>query len=123
MNTFGKPRFSLGQVVISPRALKALRESGQTPEPFLARHAHADWGEVRDETKELNAESLLDGHQILSIYTTLNGEEVVVLTDAIDSDGRRPTTKLLLDEEYGRRTSINWTPLIPMFPTASSWRT
>lgn len=42
----GQPRFSLGQVVATPGALRAFAESGESPQAFLDRHASGDWGEL-----------------------------------------------------------------------------
>ena len=51
-----KPKFPLGQVVATPGALEALRESGQTPAEFLSRHSQGDWGNLSDHDKRLNDE-------------------------------------------------------------------
>ena len=43
-----KPRFQLGQVVMTPGAIDALSKSGQPPIEFLARHVCGDWGSELD---------------------------------------------------------------------------
>ena len=40
-----KPKFSLGQVVATPCALRALEEAGQSPAFFLQKHVNGDWGD------------------------------------------------------------------------------
>lgn len=96
----GKPKFSLGQIVATPGALEALQESGQTPQLFLARHVRGDWGEVCDEDKGLNDQSLIDGSRLLSAYTTLKGTKLWIITEAADDDGHRLATTILKPEEY-----------------------
>ena len=46
MTINGKPKFTLGQIVATPGALAALRESGQSPQFFLSKHVRGDWGDV-----------------------------------------------------------------------------
>jgi hypothetical protein len=96
----GKPKFSLGQIVATPGALEAMAESSQTPQFFLARHVRGDWGEVCDEDKGLNDQSLIDGSRLLSAYTTSKGTKLWIITEAADDDGHRLATTLLLPEEY-----------------------
>ena len=61
----------------------------------LIRHAHGDWGEVCDEDKKRNDESVKDGTQILSVYTSQNGIKFWVITE-----GDRSVTTILLPEDY-----------------------
>jgi hypothetical protein len=95
MTTNGKPKFDLGQIVATPGALEALRESGQTPQVFLAKHARGDWGEVCHEDAHLNDQALVDGSRLLSAYRTLKGERLWIITEA-----DRSSTCLLLPSEY-----------------------
>ncbi len=89
------PRFSLGQVVATPGALEALKESGESPSVFLDRHAQGDWGEVCEDDWRLNDEALKDGSRLLSLYTTKRGEKLWIITEA-----DRSVTTLLLPSEY-----------------------
>lgn len=73
----GKPKFNLGQIVATHAALEALQESGQTPQLFLARHVRGDWGEVCDEDKGLNDQSLIDGSRLLSGIHHAHGNKAV----------------------------------------------
>lgn len=95
-----RPKFNLGQLVATPGALEALNESGQSPSDFLFRHVQGDWGEVCDEDKGLNDQSLIDGSRILSAYRTLRNVRIWVITEAVDDHGCRAATTLLLPSEY-----------------------
>ena len=96
----GKSKFELGRILATPGALRALKESGQTPAFFLARHARGDWGEVPDEDKNLNDQSLVDGSRLLSAYATLKEQKIWIITEAADDQGKRACSTLLLPEEY-----------------------
>ena len=63
-----KPLFSLGRIVATPGALESLRDAGQAPGEFLARHASGDWGDLDGEDKGLNDAALVDGSRILSAF-------------------------------------------------------
>jgi hypothetical protein len=94
------PKFPLGQVVATPGALEAMRASGQTPDFFLDRHASGNWGEVDEADGALNEQALADGSRLLSVYKTLRGVRLYVITEAADDNGHRASTTLLLPEEY-----------------------
>jgi hypothetical protein len=68
--------FPLGQIVVTPGALRAPEEAGQGPIEFLQRHALGDWSELDDEDKQENEFSLQNGFRILSAYTTRLGEKL-----------------------------------------------
>lgn len=93
-------KFSLGQLLATPGALQALQESKQTPAEFLNRHAQCDWGEVCEEDKMLNSQSLIDGSRLLSAYRTAKDVRIWIITEAADDDGHRMATTILLPEEY-----------------------
>jgi hypothetical protein len=95
-----KPKFSLGQLVATPGALKALAEAGQSPAFFLDRHVQGDWGLVNDEDKRLNDQALMDGGRLLSAYKTLKGTKIWIITEATDDEGRRAASTILLPSEY-----------------------
>lgn len=95
-----KPKFPLGRTVATSQALEALEESGQSPTDFLDRHAQGDWGDVCEEDKGLNDQSLIDGSRILSSYTTLQGVKIWIITEAADDNGNRMASTILLPEEY-----------------------
>jgi hypothetical protein len=89
------PKFSLGQTVATPGALRALEEAGQSPAFFLDRHIQGDWGQVCDEDRRANDEALVDGSRLLSAYRTLKGKRLWIITEA-----DRSSTCCLLPEEY-----------------------
>jgi hypothetical protein len=88
-------KFLLGRLAATPGALEALEASGQTPDSFLARHQAGDWGEINEEDRRLNDEALLDGSRLLSVYKTLRGVRMYVITEA-----DRSLTTILRPEEY-----------------------
>ena len=88
-------RLPLGQVVVTPGALQALEEAGQSPREFLRRHVVGDWGELGEEDRVENEFSVAKGFRILSSYTLSTGEKLWIITEA-----DRSATTLLLPEEY-----------------------
>ncbi len=89
-------RFSLGRIVGTPGALLALADAGKNPAEFLRRHVSGDWGDVDDEDRQANEQSLLGDTRILSVYKlSTTGEQLWIITEA----DRRSTT-LLLPSEY-----------------------
>ena len=100
MNMLYKPRFSLGQILATPGALEALKDSGQEPGFFLDMHIRGEWGDLCEGDRLLNEEALTDGSRIMSSYRTLKGIKLWVITDAVDEDGKRYVTTILLPEEY-----------------------
>ena len=89
------PKFSLGRIVATPGALKALEEANQNPFEFLERHQAGDWGDLCEEDKSENEFSLKNGFRILNAYRTLHDVKVWVITEA-----DRSVTTLLLPHEY-----------------------
>lgn len=89
------PRFTLGQIVATPGAIRALDESGQSAFEFLQRHVSGDWGELDDEDKRENELSLVHGFRLLSAYRLRSREKIWVITEA-----DRSVTTLLLPEDY-----------------------
>lgn len=94
------PKFSLGQQVATPGALKAIHEADQSALHFFARHAAGDWGDLDDEDKRLNDEALTDGSRLLSAYTLKSGKRIWCITEAPNDSGHRAATTLLLPDEY-----------------------
>jgi len=95
-----RPKFDLGQIVATPGALEALRDSDQGPSEFLARHAVGDWGDLDEEDRRLNDLALANGSRFLSAFVTSKGERLWAITEAVGDDGRRASTCLLLPSEY-----------------------
>lgn len=89
------PRFSPGRIVGTPGALAALAEAVQDPVEFLRRHISGDWGDVDEEDRQANEQSLLDDSRILSAYLLSTGERIWIITEA-----DRSSTTILLSSEY-----------------------
>jgi hypothetical protein len=90
-----KAKFSLGQLVATPGALRALEEAGQNPAFFLEKHLAGDWGEVGSGDWAANDQALVDGSRLLSAYRTLKGVRLWIITEA-----DRSSTCCLLPSEY-----------------------
>ena len=93
-----KKKFKLGRVIMTNGAKEMLEQEALVPpliiKHLLKRHARGDWGDVDDEDKQLNNDSVSSGNRLVSSYT-VSGEKVWVITEA-----DRSTTTLLLPEEY-----------------------
>lgn len=87
--------FPLGQTVATPGALEAFARTGETPLPFLARHANGDWGVVDEHDKAENDLSVEHGFRILSAYRLADSTKIWIITEA-----DRSSTTILLPEEY-----------------------
>jgi hypothetical protein len=85
---------SLGKVVATPGALKAITEEGEDPFDYLARHASGDWGDLCEDDRRENERSLRHGWRVVSSYP-VGKKTVWVITEA-----DRSVTTLLLPEEY-----------------------
>ena len=90
-----RPRFPLGVVVSTPGALDALAGAGQDSWEFLSRHVCGDWGDLDDEDRQENEQSVVDGCRVLSAYTLSTGARIWIITEA-----DRSSTTLLLPSEY-----------------------
>lgn len=96
-----RPKFNPGRIVATPGALEAIRASGQSAEIFVGAHLEGYWGrDLCEEDRLLNEAALTDGSRILSVYRTLRGRRLYVITEAADDLGGRASTCLLLAEEY-----------------------
>lgn len=87
--------FSLGRVVATPGALRAMAATAENAAPFLVRHQSGDWGEVGRDDWRANDTALQEGQRILSAYVLKNGTRVWVITEA-----DRSSSCVLLPEEY-----------------------
>lgn len=95
-----KPLFSLGRVLCTPGAIKALEEAGQSPWELISAHAQGQWAELTQDDKELNDAALVDGSRILSCYQTRLGIRLYVITEATDDIGHRAATTICRVDEY-----------------------
>ncbi len=90
-----RARFALGQIVATPGALKLIAYSQIDPWALIDRHVTGDWGDLDDDDKRENDDSLRHGFRLLSAYRTAHGERLWVVTEA-----DRSATTLLLPAEY-----------------------
>ena len=65
------------------------------PGEFLTRHVNREWGELPDEDRKENENSLEHGFRLLSAHRTNASDRLWILTEA-----DRSVTTLLLPEEY-----------------------
>jgi hypothetical protein len=80
--------------VATPGALKVLREAGEEPLRYLARHRSGDWGDLDTHDRRENERSMRQSWRIFSSYT-VGGKTVWIITEA-----NRSVTTILLPEEY-----------------------
>jgi hypothetical protein len=90
-----KPLFTLGRIVATPGALKAIEVSGDSLSSYLSRHITGDWGEVDAHDRKENELSLEQGFRLMSVYSLSTGVKIWVITEA-----DRSSTCVLLPEEY-----------------------
>jgi len=93
-------KFELGKAVATPGALEVIEAAGQEPCFFIQKHVSGDWGSVDADDARANDAAIRTGERILSVYQTLLGVEVWVMTEATDDAGVRAATTLLLPDEY-----------------------
>ena len=88
--------FESGKLCITPGAAAVfeMSENINGLSKILMRHCSGDWGDVSDDDKELNDQSVADGTRIMSQYT-VDGDKVWIITEA-----DRSSTTILLPEEY-----------------------
>ena len=65
------------------------------PVTILARHQRGDWGDLEEEDKLQNVESVREGNQLLSAYEIQPGIRVWIITE-----WDRSVTTILLPEDY-----------------------
>lgn len=88
-------RFPLGRLFMTPGAIEALEEAGQSSQEFISRHARLEQGELCDEDQRENLFSLDKHLRIFSAYKTSGGVKLWVITET-----DRSATTLLLPSEY-----------------------
>ena len=95
------PKFQLGQIVATPRAIAAC--SAQHMTRCLHRHSRGDWGNVCAEDKELNDLALVEGERVLSAYAIDESKPAKGYGDNclwIITERDRSVTTFLLPDEY-----------------------
>lgn len=87
--------FPLGSIYMTPSAIEALGEAGQSAQEFISRHARLEQGELSDEDHRENIFSVDKHLRIFSAFKTSQGEKLWVITEA-----DRSATTILLPSEY-----------------------
>lgn len=85
--------FPLGNIVATANAMDALTHEEMVS--GLRRHQSGDWGDLQDDDLAENASALVEERRILSLYTTANGKQFWIITEA-----DRSATTVLLPEDY-----------------------
>ena len=91
--TLSNRRFSLGKVVITCGAIKAV--SPEDSWEAIHRHASGDWGDLCDDDRQQNDEALECQARLLSRYFTRSGVCFWIITE-----WDRSVTTILLPEEF-----------------------
>ena len=86
-------QFQSGQIVITPTALNTLNQTDVNT--ALVRHLRGDWGDVDEEDRRTNDQSLKHGARLLSVYHAANGTKFWIITEA-----DRSATTILLPDDY-----------------------
>lgn len=90
-----KNQLRIGQILATPGALAALRESNASLHGLLVRHMQGDWGDVGPEDWTANDQALIRSERILSAYSIENNQTLWIITE-----WDRSMTTVLLPEEY-----------------------
>jgi hypothetical protein len=89
------PKFELGKIVLTPGTLEALTRAGQDAEFFVEMHAQGCWGDVAADDQAENERALREGGRLVSLFMTLKGDALLVITEA-----DRSFTTVLTPDEY-----------------------
>jgi hypothetical protein len=98
-------KFELGQVVTTPNAIEQMASIDpdgnhrRIAAEMLCRHHKGDWGDVDDTDAQSNEIALNTGARLVSLYSQ-GGHDFLVITEAEGADGVRPSTTVLLPEDY-----------------------
>jgi len=88
-------KFDLGRTVQTLAAVEALKRSGQEAGFFIDMHAQGDWGDLLPEDQAKNERALLEGRRLVSLFSTLAGDALLVITEA-----DRSITAIVTPYEY-----------------------
>jgi hypothetical protein len=90
---FDQPKFSLGQIVATPGALREI--SNDEILTALGRHANGDWGTLDPHDVKVNENALQHGGRLLSQYHSTQKIKFWIITE-----WDRSATTVLLPEDY-----------------------
>lgn len=88
------PLFPLGRVVATPGALEHCAKNTISPLTLIGRHHRGDWGDLCDDDRMANENSLFSGGRIFSSYRIADEKLYCI------SEWDRSATTLLLAREY-----------------------
>ena len=86
--------FELGQVLITPAAMRFCEVNEIHPVDLVRRHAGGDWGDLTPEDLEANVTAMRHDLRIFSSYKFPTGKVWVI------SEADRSSTCLLLPDDY-----------------------
>ena len=87
--------FPVGALAGTPSAMAAIEENKIAYRSLVDRHVAGDWGDVELESAEANADALLNGTRLMSVYRLPSGVQIWIITEA-----DRSSTTILLPEDY-----------------------
>jgi hypothetical protein len=87
--------FPLGSIYMTPGAIEALEEAGQSSQEFINCHARLEQSELSDEDHRENLFSVDKHLRIFSAFKTRQDVKLWVITEA-----DRSATTILLPSEY-----------------------
>lgn len=94
------PLFDLGMTVGTPAAIKLLDELQILPAKYFRHHAQGTWGRLNASDRAKNDAAIIDGGPIVSSYAIKGSQGIFVITDAINEDGIRLSTRIILKSEH-----------------------
>jgi hypothetical protein len=86
--------FTLGEIVLTPRAEILLQNLGINPASLFLRHVNGDWGDVSNDQRRANEEAVREGGSILSAY----GEGIRRIYVITEADRSRTTIRSADDD-------------------------
>lgn len=96
--TYIGPKFHPGNIVMTQGVMQLIEDMGEDQvglNQYLARHLSGDWGDLCEEDRELNDQSVTSGGRLLSSYKVKPGVAIWVITE-----WDRSVTTFLLPSEY-----------------------
>lgn len=83
----------LGALLITPGAQQTIDPADVFE--AIQRHSQGDWGELCDEDRQENEDSIQNGFRVVSAYCDRHGSKFWIITEA-----DRSSTTVLLPEDY-----------------------
>ena len=85
----------MGPVYVTPGAVAALEDAGESPFVYLRRHESGDWGDVCQQDRQENEFAIDKYLRLFSVYHLGDGTKIWIITEA-----DRSLTTILLPDEY-----------------------